>query len=98
MVYLFMPDHCHIILEGKTESADTLLAMGRFKQHSGYWLYRNLRGVQWQKDFYDHIIRTDDATRKHVEYVLQNPVRKGLVTNWKEYPYKGSTVFNFDEW
>lgn len=54
--------------------------------------------IKWQKDFYDHILRKDEDVKKHVMYILNNPVRRGIVENWKDYPYKGSTKFNFYEW
>ena len=98
LVYLFMPDHAHFLLQGKSEKADSLQAMYRFSQKSGFWLYRNYNHIKWQKDFYDHILRKDEDIIKHIRYILYNPVRKGLVEDWKEYPYKGSTVFQFEDW
>jgi hypothetical protein len=50
------------------------------------------------KNFYDHIIRNDENYEKVIYYILNNPVRAGIVDHWKKYPYKGSTVYNFDEW
>jgi hypothetical protein len=34
----------------------------------------------------------------HIKYTLNNPVRTGLVDNWKQYSYKGSTIYNLKEW
>ena len=30
-------------------------------------------------------------------YILNNPVRKGITTNWEEYPFSGSLDFNLNE-
>jgi len=97
-VYLFMPDHAHLLLRGKCETSDILGAMRAFKQKSGFWLSCHHSSVRWQKDYYDHILRSDEALEKHVFYILNNPVRKGIVENWKKYPFKGSTVYNLDDW
>ncbi len=101
-VYLFMPDHCHLLIQGNTNGSDLLGFMKDFKQRSGYWFskHRLKSGVTvcWQKDFYDHILRKDDDIKKQVYYILENPVRKGLVNNWKEYLFRGSTIYNFEEW
>ena len=40
-VYLFMPDHCHLLLQGKSDEADMLEMLKIFKQKTGYWLARN---------------------------------------------------------
>jgi REP element-mobilizing transposase RayT len=97
-VYLFMPDHTHLLLRGESKSAAVLQAMRSFKQKTGFWLSRSHSPVRWQKDFYDHILRKHEAIRKHILYILNNPVRKGLVENWQDYPFKGSTIHDLDEW
>jgi putative transposase len=97
-VYLFMPDHGHLILQGKKENSNTWKCMVAFKRKSGYWLSKNKPDLKWQKDFYDHVLRKDEDIIKQVKYVLHNPVRKGLVENWKESPYKGSTIHDFGSW
>ena len=97
-VYLFMSDHAHLLLRGESEKADVLRAMRSFKQKTGFWLSRNHASVHWQKDFYDHILRTNEAIGRHILYILNNPVRNGLVENWKDYPFKGSTVHKLNEW
>ena len=97
-VYLFMPDHCHLLLQGKSDNSDILKMLKIFKQKTGYWLSQNKSDYKWQKDFYDHILRKDDDIPKQINYILQNPVRKELVSDWRGYPYKGSTIHNLSEW
>ncbi len=98
VIYLFMPDHCHIVLEGTCEKADALAALRLFKQLSGYWLAKHASRVSWQKGYYDHILRTESDVRGHVSYILGNPVRKGLIEDWTAYPYKGSSVCDVNTW
>ncbi|MFQ6002407.1 MAG: transposase [Candidatus Zixiibacteriota bacterium] len=97
-IYLFMPDHGHLLIEGKLEESDLWNCVVDFKRKSGFWLARNHLLEEWQKDFYDHILRKDEDLIKQVRYILGNPVRKGLVEDWKAYPYKGSTLYDFDQW
>ncbi|MGB2870177.1 MAG: hypothetical protein WBD36_17140, partial [Bacteroidota bacterium] len=66
-------------------------------QQTGFWLSQNHPSVHWQKDFYDRILRDEEEVERHILYILENPVKKGMVENWKEYPYKGSTVYKLDE-
>lgn len=97
-VYLFMPDHCHFLIEGKSNDSDLWQFMANFKQRSGYWLSRNRFAAKWQKDFYDHILRKDEDLRKQTRYILENPLRKALVKDWRKYRFKGSTIHNLEEW
>ncbi|MBI5893775.1 MAG: transposase [Deltaproteobacteria bacterium] len=97
-VFLFMPDHCHLLIQGNTDNSNLLAFMKDFKQRSGYWFSKNIPNVRWQKDFYDHILREDEDIKKQAYYILDNPVRKGLVSNWKEYKLKGSTIHDLNKW
>ena len=89
-VYCIMPDHVHVIFQGTDGSADTWRAMVEFKQRSGFWLARHFPGTRWQKDFYDHILRSEDEVRDALVYIAANPLRAGLVLDPAEYPFTGS--------
>lgn len=92
-----MPDHLHILAEGKSEEADLWKMIVDFKQQTGYWLSKNGNGIRWQKDFYDHILREEEDVTKHMAYILDNPIRAGLARDWRDYLYKGSTLYNLHE-
>lgn len=47
-------------------------------------------GYRWQKDFYDRIIRSDRELAEQLRYLADNPVRKGLVSHWSQYPFTGA--------
>ncbi len=53
---------------------------------------KNLPDREWQKDFYDHVIKKKDDLARQVRYVPDNPVRKGLVDSWFDYPRAQSGV------
>ncbi len=89
-VYCFMPDHQHLIIAGTRSDSDIWKAIVSYKQRTGFWMSKNKPEVRWQKDFYDHVIRTDEDVATQVRYILDNPVRKGLVSSWEEYPFRGS--------
>jgi REP element-mobilizing transposase RayT len=97
-VYLFMPDHAHLVISGNDDHADIKKCLDRFKKKTGFWLSVNQPNYQWQKDYYDHILRKEEDLESLIKYILNNPVRIGLVENWKLYKFKGSTVYNLDEW
>ncbi|HZT82981.1 MAG TPA: hypothetical protein VFA26_22315 [Gemmataceae bacterium] len=61
-----------------------------YKQQTGYWLARYKPAVKCQKDFYDHIIRVGEDLGPQVRYATNNPVRRGLVKEWCDYPFTGA--------
>lgn len=98
LLFLFMPDHCHLLLKGNNQNSDVKNCIDRFKQKSGFWLAQNKPDFKWQKDYYDHILRDNEDLKNHLLYILNNPIRERLVDSWKDYIYKGSSCFDVDEW
>jgi len=45
----------------------------------------------------DRILRDDEQTIVVARYILENPVRAGLVEGFDEYPYSGSTKCTISE-
>jgi putative transposase len=87
--YCLMPDHFHALI-GIGESNKTLGAIcGAFKSLStrAYWQW--YEGRLWQRQFFDHIIRNEEDFFETRDYIRMNPVRKGLVEQWEQWPYTG---------
>ena len=88
--YCFMPDHVHLLVEGKNSGADMKNFVVSFKQQSAYW-FEGIYGAKlWGANYYEHVLRNDEATTAVARYIIQNPVRKGIVTDYTSYPYSGS--------
>lgn len=98
LVYLFMPNHLHLIISGNESNSNVKKCLEMFKQKTGFYLSNNEEKVKWQKDYFDHIIRDEENLETQIKYILNNPVRAGLVDYWKDYQFKGSTVYNLYEW
>jgi putative transposase len=92
--YCFMPDHLHLLIEGKTENADMRKFISVFKQKAAFWFNSRYNTKLWQPRYYDHVLRKDEVTLIVVRYILENPVRKGIVTDYLQYPYSGSFELN----
>ena len=91
--YCFMPDHLHLVVTPGTRK-DIVGFVGEYKGRTTRiaWKY-GIKGKCWQTSFHDHFLRKEEDVRDTVMYVLNNPVRKGLVQEWREYPYAGSLVY-----
>lgn len=97
-VYLFMPDHCHVLLRGEVEHACMLELIRSFRHQGGYWLSKIHCNAEWHVNGDNNSLRREDEIMKHVRYILNNPVRRGIVDDWKQYRYKGSTLYDLDSW
>lgn len=50
--------------------------------------FLNRKGKQfWAHESFDHYSRSNEETERIVSYVLNNPVKAGLVESWKEWPW-----------
>jgi len=46
----------------------------------------------WHEGFFDHILRSDESMAQEWEYIKENPVRAGLVTDSSDWSYQGEIV------
>ena len=95
-VYCFMPDHLHLLPVGRQESSLPRF-MKAFKQESGFAFRRAYGNALWQRSYYDRVIRKEEALEEVALYILNNPVRRGLVDDCRSYAFSGSFVFQVDE-
>jgi len=82
-----MPDHLHILVEGLHEESDFRRFVKLFKQKSGYQWRRTSNQKLWQEDYFERVLRREETTEKVIGYILNNPVRRGLVSSPEEYPF-----------
>ena len=88
--YCVMPDHFHVFVSGLTERSNLLKFLKTFKQMTGHRYHQQCGDILWQKKFYDHILRETDNISAVAGYIWMNPVRAGLCTDPRDYPYSGS--------
>ena len=87
LAYCFMPDHFHLLVIGKDDKSNLKKFISLFKQKSGYWFKKNYNENLWHISYYDHILRKEESIENVALYILENPVRKGLVSDFREYPF-----------
>ena len=91
-VAVVMPDHVHLILtpliDDRRRQIFSLIEILRgIKGAAGRRINQRMDrdGAVWQEESFDHVLRCSEGLDAKVEYVLQNPVRKGLVSDWRRY-------------
>ncbi|MGB2635070.1 MAG: transposase [Candidatus Acidiferrum sp.] len=90
--FVLMPDHFHILLtlpQGKTlERAVQYIKGGSARKLA---LERSMHFPVWQRGFSDHRIRDEADFASHVRYIADNPVRKKLVCEAKEFRWSSAS-------
>ena len=92
--YTVMPDHVHAILkvverEGKSER------LWNITHSLKSWLAHRINetlgrnGQVWQHESYDHLIRNQEDYEEKAAYILDNPIRRGLITDSTQWPWWG---------
>jgi len=95
--FCFMPDHLHLLISGLDESSDLRGFIKNFKQKTGYAFKQNTGRKLWQRSFYDHILRGEEETYDISKYILENPVRKGIVEDYRDYPFSWCKYFELKD-
>jgi putative transposase len=91
-VYCLMPDHVHLLWMGVGKESDQRDAMKFFRAETKALL----APYAWQRQPFDHVLKDDERKRgaftAACHYVLENPVRQGLVAHWQDYEFSGAMV------
>lgn len=88
--YMIMPDHIHLFC------SPIGMEYPELKVWVNYWKSVSARtwpdsdvGNVWQRDFWDTQLRKIESYTEKWNYVVQNPVRVGLVADVSLWPYQG---------
>ncbi len=81
-----MPDHLHWLM---ADAARMQQLVESFKSYSAY-AARTLghRSRLWQRSYWDHVIPEGESLSELADYIVHNPVRRGIVEEPGEYPYQ----------
>jgi putative transposase len=93
---VILPEHLHAILTLPAGDADF---SGRWRRIKGGFSSRMIMAgtfvkrranddlALWQRRFWEHTIRDETDVERHVDYIHFNPVKHGLVSRVRDWPY-----------
>ena len=87
---VLMPDHVHAIV-----ALPPYEEMSRVIRSWKIYTSRETR-VRWQRDFFDHRLRRDESFEQKATYILENPVRAGLVRSADDWRFKAGAMLHND--
>jgi putative transposase len=87
-----MPDHVHLFVCGdeQFDPGRWVAALKQTLTKANGWSRESCQ--IWQEGFFDHILRSDESMNAKWEYIVQNPVRAGLVKREEDWFYQGEIV------
>jgi len=86
--FVVMPDHLHLLLtvyDEMTIEKAMQLVKGRFSHRLSHEC--GYKGEIWKRGFTEVQVMNRKSLEIHREYIAQNPVKAGLVSNPEEYPF-----------
>src|SRR5438046_767480 len=89
--FVVMPDHVHLLFTPLRDENEDLYSlpeiMQAIKGASAHKVNRALsrKGQVWQEESFDHVTRSEESLDQKADYILMNPVRKGLVQRPEQY-------------
>ena len=104
--YCIMSNHAHAVftplVREETAEDESYYALSTImhshKRHTARQSNRVLgrEGQFWQHESYDHVVRNEQELQRIRRYIIQNPVKAGLVAHWEEWPWSYCKAFATD--
>ena len=88
--FCIMPNHVHAVFTPLPKADGTYHAISAIMHSLKRYTARQANlllgreGSFWQHENYDHVVRDEAEWRRIITYVLNNPVKAGLVQHWEE--------------
>jgi putative transposase len=88
--FVLMADHLHAFVALDAERCRLSAWVSGLKAVVARALKEDgVKGLYWQKGFFDHVLRGSESASEKWEYVRNNPVRAGLVQRAEDWEFRG---------
>ena len=94
--YVILPDHLHILMSLPNFDDDFSKRMQLIKTNFTKAFQNNKK--TWQNRFWDHIIRNDLDLEEKLDYINNNPVKHGLVSDPVDYKYSSARNYYLNDY
>jgi len=86
--YCVMPDHLHVLLSPADSGVPLARWLREFKSHTTREYQKFGQGSElWQRSAHDHVCREGETAENVLAYIVDNPVRAGLVGCWRDWTW-----------
>ena len=94
--YVIMPNHVHFFCRPQYDAKTLPEFVGAWNSWTSRKISKLLRPrsataatTLWQREFFDHILRSGESYAEKWNYVVDNPVRAGLVSSADDWKCRG---------
>ena len=87
--WVVMPNHVHLLITPRSEVSKFLRKLKGFTAGQANRLLDRAGQTFWQEESYDRLVRSREEFKRIEAYILNNPVRAGLVRSAEEYQWSG---------
>jgi putative transposase len=93
LAYCIMSNHVHVVFTPLAKAAESYYPLAQIMHTTkGYTAGRANRllgrsGAFWLHESYDHCVRSPAELERIVAYVVNNPVKAGMVSDWQAWPW-----------
>jgi putative transposase len=90
--YILMPDHPHLFAGPEIDASSMVSWVQMWKGVSSRCIaaISALMPPIWQADYFDRYLRSAESYSEKWQYVADNAVRAGLVSDAEAWPYRGT--------
>jgi hypothetical protein len=92
-----MPDHAHVLATATTGESPLRDLVRIWKQVTGHRWRTQGAGRLWQAGYFERVLRDGEPELSVARYIIENPVRAGLVASAQSYPLTGSSCYTVAE-
>ena len=89
-----MPDHAHLLVEGREPDADLQRFVTTLRRATTAACWHLAPNGLWQDGYFEHTLRGGEGTKACIDYILNNPVRAGIVDRAADYSKSWSVTMD----
>ena len=94
--YVVMPEHVHLLV-GEPQSGTLSTALQVLKQRTARRIHDVIRGQMWQRRFYDFNVFSQEKVTEKLDYMHENPVKRGLVLSAEDWGWSSARFYDSGE-
>ncbi|HCC57636.1 MAG TPA: hypothetical protein DEQ47_10300 [Solibacterales bacterium] len=89
--WVIMPNHVHLLITPRMDFAKLMQKLKGSSAHQANRLLGRTGAPFWQKESYDRVVRDLVEFDRIAKYIVENPVKAGLVASPQDYPWSSAS-------